>query len=230
MLTALDVYFHKRDIAAEYRQWESWYAHINAEITRVPGVKTRVIPAAGASPFPVFEISWDSGRIGISAGELYKLLLDGEPRIMSHAAGDGSSFILRPVAMKPDDYKLVAGRLRAIFASAPKSKSAPAQVSMSANLTGHWDMDVEFVRATSHHSLMLQLRGGRLTGSHQGTSAHGDLEGTLSGDLVRFRSTLPVEGIRLVYRFEGTVSGDRMAGAVDLGEYGAATWKAWRHA
>ena len=229
MLTALDVYFHKRDIAAEYRQWESWYAHINAEITRVPGVKTRVMPAAGPSPFPVLEIAWDSGRIGISAGELYKLLLDGEPRIMSHAAGDGYSFILRPVAMKPDDYKLVAGRLREIFASAPKSKSAPAQISLAANLTGQWDMDVDFVRGTSRHALMLQVRGGRLTGSHQGTSAHGELEGTLSGDRIRFRSTLPVEGVRLVYTFEGTVSGDRMDGAVDLGEYGAATWKAWRH-
>ena len=229
MLTALEVYFHKRNIAAEYRQWESWYAHITAEITRVPGVKTRVIPAAGASPFPVLEIAWDSSRIGITAGELYKLLLGGEPRIMSHAAGEGDSFILRPVAMKPGDYKLVAGRLREIFASAPKSRSAPAQVSMSANLAGQWDMDVDFVRGTSRHSLMLQLRGGRLTGSHQGASALGDLEGTLSGDLIRFRSTLPVEGVRLVYRFEGTVSGDRMAGAVDLGEYGGATWKAWRH-
>ena len=35
--------------------------------------------------------------------------------------------------------------------------------------------------------------------------------------------------VRLVYTFGGTISGDRMSGEVDLGEYGAATWKAWRH-
>jgi hypothetical protein len=91
-------------------------------------------------------------------------------------------------------------------------------------------MDVEFVRGVSRHALSLQTRGGRLTGSHSGSSSHGDVDGTLSGDRIRFRSTLPVEGVRLVYTFEGTISGDRMSGSVDLGEYGAATWKAWRSA
>jgi hypothetical protein len=227
MLTAMDIYFHKRDIAAEYRQWESWYAHITSEITRVPGVSTRVIPAAGASPFPVLDISWNSG---MTAGELYKLLLDGEPRIMSHAAGDGHSFILRPVAMKPDDYKLVAARLREIFAAAPKSRPVPAQISLAVNPTGHWDMDVEFVRGTSRQALLLHVTGGRLAGTHSGTSAHGDVDGTIYGDRIRFLSTLPVEGIRLVYAFDGVISGDNMSGAVDLGEYGAAKWKAWRKA
>ena len=225
LLAAMDMYFHKRDIPSEYRQWESWYANITAEITRVPGVKTRVIPAAGASPFPVLEISWKSA---LTAGELYKLLLDGEPRIMSHAAGDGDSFLLRPVAMKPGDDKLVAGRLREIFAAAPKSKPAPARISLAVNPTGQWDMDVEFARGASRHALLLQVTGGRLTGSHRGTHAHGDVDGTISGDRIRFRSTLPVEGVRLVYTFQGTISGDRMSGEVDLGEYGAATWKARR--
>src|SRR5262249_23937969 len=156
-------------------------------------------------PFPVLEITWDSSRIGITSGEMYKLLLDGEPRIMWHAAGDGYSFILRPVAMKPDDYMLVARRLREEVASAPKSKSPAAQISLATNPTGQWDMDVEFVRGTSRHVLLLQVRAGRLTGSHHGTSAHGDVEGTLSGDRIRFRSTLPVEGVRLVYTFEGTI-------------------------
>ncbi len=227
MLTAMDIYFHKRDIPAEYRQWESWFAHITAEITRVAGVSTRVLPAAGASPFPVLDISWNSG---MTAGELYKLLLDGEPRIMSHAAGDGHSFILRPVAMKPDDYKLVAARLREIFAAAPKSRPALAQISLAVNPTGQWDMDVEFVRGTTRHALLLRVSGGRLTGTHAGASAHGDVDGTISGDRVRFRSILPVEGIRLVYTFEGVISGDSMSGDVDLGEYGAAKWKARRRA
>jgi D-glucosaminate-6-phosphate ammonia-lyase len=74
------------------------------------------------------------------------------------------------------------------------------------------------------------MRGGRLTGSHRGTTAQGDIEGSISGDRVRFRSTLPVEGVRLVYTFEGTISGDSMSGNLDLGEYGSATWKAVRKA
>jgi L-seryl-tRNA(Ser) seleniumtransferase len=227
MVAALDLYFHKRDIAAEYRLWESWFAHITAEITHLPGVRTRVLPAAGASPFPVLDISWDSA---MTAGELYKLLLDGEPRIMSHAAGEGRSFILRPVAMKPDDHKVVAARLREIFAAAPKAKPAPAQLSLAVNPTGRWDVDIDFVRGSSRHELLLQMRAGRLSGSHEGTTAHSDVEGSISGDRVRFRSTLPVEGMRLVYTFEGTISGDSMSGNLDLGEYGSATWKASRKA
>jgi L-seryl-tRNA(Ser) seleniumtransferase len=226
MVAAMDLYFHKRDIPAEYRLWESWFAHITAEITRVPGVKTRVLPAAGASPFPVLDISWDSA---LTAGELYKLLLDGEPRIMSHADGNGRSFILRPVAMKPDDHKLVAARLREIFATAPKSRPETAHISLAVNPTGQWDVDVDFVHGSSRHGLLLQTRGGRLTGSHRGTSAHGDVEGTISGDRLRFRSTLPVEGMRLIYTFDGTISGDSMSGNLDLGEYGSATWKAVRN-
>src|SRR5262249_9207035 len=157
--------------------------------------KTRVLPGAGPSPFPVLEISWDSG---LTAGELYKLLLDGEPRIMSHAAGEGRSFLLRPVAMKPGEYKLVAARLSEIFASAPKHKPAPAQISLAVNPSGQWEMEVEFVRGVSRHSLAMHVSAGRLTGVHQGTSSRGDIDGTIAGDRVRFRSTLPAEGVRLV--------------------------------
>ena len=132
--------------------------------------------------------------------------------------------------MKPDDHKIVATRLREILSAAAESKPSPYHVSMGVNPTGHWDMDVDFVRGTSRHALDLQLERGRLVGSHTGTSARGNIEGSLSGDRVRFRSTLPVEGMRLVYTFDGAISGDSMAGKVDLGEYGSATWKASRKA
>jgi len=56
------------------------------------------------------------------------------------------------------------------------------------------------------------------------------VDGTINGERIRFRSTLPVEGVRLVYTFDGAISGDKMSGDVELGEYGAAKWKAWRKA
>ena len=34
---------------------------------------------------------------------------------MSHASGDGNSFVIRPVALRPDDHKAVAERLAEIF-------------------------------------------------------------------------------------------------------------------
>ena len=65
----------------------------------------------------------------MTGAELYRLLLDGEPRIMSHAAGEGHSFVLRPVAIKPDDYKLVTNRLREIFAAAREHFSMTIHIS-----------------------------------------------------------------------------------------------------
>ena len=47
---------------------------------------------------------------------------------------------------------------------------------------------------------------------------------------VRFRSVLPIEGSRLSYEFSGRLSGDRMEGELNLGEYPKARWSAVRHA
>ena len=62
-------------------------------------------------PFPTLNVSWDPKQIGMTAGELGRALLDGEPRIMTQAEGDGHSFLIRPVAMKPGEHKSVARRL-----------------------------------------------------------------------------------------------------------------------
>ncbi|MEO7650589.1 MAG: aminotransferase class V-fold PLP-dependent enzyme [Bryobacteraceae bacterium] len=228
MLAAMEYYFAKRDIQAEYRLWESWYAHIAAEITRVPGVKAKVFPAKGASPFPVLDVSWDPKRTGITAGELGRLLLGGDPRIMSHAAGDGHSFTIRPASMQAEDYKLVARRLHAILSTAPEGKPAQGDVLPAANLAGKWDVDLQFVYGEARHTMIFNIRGNKLTGTHLGRSLRGDLEGAVTGERVRFRSAFPVEGTRLNYAFEGTLSGGRMSGEVDCGEYGLAQWSAKR--
>jgi hypothetical protein len=46
---------------------------------------------------------------------------------------------------------------------------------------------------------------------------------------VHFRSSQKIQGTRLFFAFSGTVDGDKMAGDVNLGEYGAARWTAHRH-
>ncbi|HYM10378.1 MAG TPA: aminotransferase class V-fold PLP-dependent enzyme, partial [Bryobacterales bacterium] len=84
MLAAVESWVGKRDIQAEYRMWEGWYADMTKTLTRLPGIETKVHPPAGASPFPVLSVSWDSQKYGINSGELNDLLLSGEPRVMSH--------------------------------------------------------------------------------------------------------------------------------------------------
>lgn len=85
------------------------------------------------------------------------------------------------------------------------------------------------VRARAGPPLFLEARGNELRGTHLGTRARGELEGRIDGSKLRFRSVLPCEGSMLRYTFEGTVSEDRMAGDLDLGEYNRAHWTAERH-
>jgi len=46
---------------------------------------------------------------------------------------------------------------------------------------------------------------------------------------VMFSSVLPFEGSHLGYKFSGTISGDRIEGDIDLGEYPDAKFTATRH-
>jgi L-seryl-tRNA(Ser) seleniumtransferase len=228
MAVAVDVWVNKRNLAAEYEEWKGWYAHITSAITKVPGVTAEVQGPTRGGPFPTMNISWDPEKIGMTAGELHEVLLSGNPAIQTHAEGDGHSFRLRPVAMKPDEYKVVAERLAEAFRNAPKPR--PAELAKpAADLSGRWDLSVKFALGGADHLLFLEAFGNRLTGTHIGAVTRGSLEGEINGDRVRFRSVLPIEGSRLSYDFSGSVRGDRMEGDLDLGEYPAARWSAVRH-
>ena len=122
----------KRDLKAEFREWESWYAHITEQITQVPGVKTAGARAAEGRAVPDVEGFVGSGAGGVDGGRGGQAAFGGEPRIMSHASGGGNSFLIRPVAMKPDEYKVVAARLAEVFRTAPKGlkKHTPAPPSV----------------------------------------------------------------------------------------------------
>ena len=229
MVVAVESFLTKRDLKAEFREWESWYASITERITQVPGVKTQVRGPARGGPFPALIVSWDPKQIGLTAGEVGRLLLEGEPRIMSHASGASHSFLIRPVAMRPDDHKAVAQRLQEIFRSAPKGKPPVSHAAPAADVSGRWDVEVQYDAGAAAHKVFLQGKGNRLSGTHIGWAFEGDLKGSMDGDRVEFRSSLPAGGQRLNYSFSGRVTGDTMSGEVGLGEYGSAKWSARRH-
>lgn len=220
MVAAIEVWASTRDLKAEYKTWESWFAEISAVITKVPGVTTKVLPPAGASPFPVMTIAWDSERVGITAGEVYDLLINGEPRIQSHAAGDGFSFLLRPVAMKPEHVKPVARRLDEIFRSAPKGTPRKKWASPASKLSGVWTANIEFSYGSARHTLELAADGNKISGTHKGRAESGAVTGIIDGQKITLSSAL--HG----YEFTGRVEGDRMAGEIELGEYGTAKFTA----
>ena len=229
MLKAVEVFVQKRNLAAEYREWESWYAHITSEITRVPGVHTIVNPPQRGGPFPTLTVSWDESKVALTAGQVGKLLMSGEPRIQSHASGDGTSFRLRPVALKPHEHKIVATRLRAIFEAHRGALSRPATKAPAVNIAGNWDVEIDFIRGHGAHKLHLETAGNQVRGVHRGRFHQGDVTGTLSGDEILLTSALAADGTGIEYRFTGKVTGDAMAGELDCGEHGKAQWRAVRH-
>jgi D-glucosaminate-6-phosphate ammonia-lyase len=229
MLAAVETWRTKLNVETQFREWEGWYAHITEQITKVDGVRAKVRGPQRGGPFPTLMVEWDPAKVGITAGEVGRLLLAGEPRIMSHAQGRGYSFVIRPAAMKQDEYKKVAVRLAEILRSSPQSTSKPATAAPAVDVAGRWDVEVQYQVGAAKHKLFLTSKGSRVEGSHLGWAFEGDLAGTVNGDRVEFRSVLPAGGQRLNYTFTGQVTADSMTGDVDLGEYGRAKWTAKRH-
>jgi len=230
MLRAVEYWRTERDIQADFREWESWYAYISEQITKIPGVYAAVRGPARGGPFPVLNVSWDPEKLGITAGEVGRQLLEGEPRIMSHAEGQGHSFAIRPVALKPGEFKIVAQRLHDVLSAAPKqSKPEPQQYPPALDISGAWDTEIQYEVGSARHKLFLIANENRVTGSHSGWAFQGNLTGQMNGDKVELRSSLPAEGTRLSYLFQGTATGDTMSGVVSLGEYGKARWTARRN-
>jgi L-seryl-tRNA(Ser) seleniumtransferase len=239
MLAAVEMWV-KRDHQAEWKQWESWLDHIATSVKRVNGVTTKVNqPNEGLSNrTPSLQITWDSAKLGITGQEVNKLVLDTEPRIVlagangARGGGNGttSSVSVVPYQMSPGDEKVVADRLYAILSKPPKMEApAPAPEGQPATVAGQWEVRLDFVRGSANHKLILEQDSGRLTGTHEGEFASGDLNGTVAGNQVRFQSGYGTEGTRVSYQFTGKVEGAKMSGTVALGEYGEAKWTAERH-
>ena len=228
MLRAVEVWRQERDIQADMRMWESWYAQMIPQITKVKGVRAEVHGPIRGGPFPTLNISWDPEQIGMTAGEVGLTLLDGEPRIMTQAEGEGHSFVIRPVAMKSGEHKIVAQRLFEVFNAAPKPTPPKAGEDPAADISGTWDVEMQYEVGSSRHKLVLVAKGNNLVGLHQGWAYQGNLKGHIDGAEVKFHSMHAADGNTLLYTFTGSVSGDSMSGEVNLGEYGQARWRATR--
>jgi len=227
MLAAIEVWRNNYDLEGEYKRWEGWFEEIIAKLKPL-GLKTEIAPPLGASPFPVLNLAWDKERYGLTAGEIGRMLLDGEPRIMSHAEGEVHEFRIRPVAMKPGEAAIVGKRLEEIFRKAPKGKPEAAPAAPAADVSGAWALEIQFVAGATKHRLELKASANKVSGMHEGRITQGQMQGSIDGDKVRLRSSLPYEGTRLSYEFRGKLRGNQMSGEVSLGEYGKASWTARR--
>ena len=125
---------------------------------------------------------------------------------------------------------MVAERLYDAFRDAPGPKRKPVPRPATADLSGHWEIDIEFVASATRLKLYLSARASELAGSYSSPLVpHGTVKGTVSGNEVEIRTHGRFEATNFDYIFRGTAAGDEMSGTVELGwEYGQAPWKARR--
>jgi L-seryl-tRNA(Ser) seleniumtransferase len=132
--------------------------------------------------------------------------------------------------MSPGDEKVVADKLYTLLSTPPVRETDAQPAPPAADVSGQWDVLIEYTAGRSSHKLHLRQQGNRISGTHQGDFVSRDLTGTIDGDRVQMRSTYAEEnGDSLSYGFDGTVAGDDISGTLDMGEYLKASWTAKRH-
>jgi L-seryl-tRNA(Ser) seleniumtransferase len=235
MLMAVEMWV-KRDHKAEWRQWLSWLDTIAVQVSKVDGVTTAIAETDELSNrTPTLTIRWDRRRLGMSGADLARHLFDTEPRIATPGGrdrGDEASIAITPYQMAAGEEKIVAGKIYTALSNAPRQTSPGRAASAPVtDISGQWDVRIDFLAGASTHTLHLRQTGNRLEGSHQGDFVSRDLAGTIAGDVVQISSSYSERhGDALSFRFTGTVRGEAMSGTLDMGEYLTARWTAARHA
>lgn len=244
MLVAVESWV-KRDHAAEWKQWVARCEYIADRVSKIPGVAASVQREPGATlsnRSPRVSIRWDSKQLGITGADVSDILDKGEPRIALGGGGGGgggrgggqevpgdTGISVTSAMMSPGDEKIVAQRILEVLSAKHTLKPVEAPVSPAANLTGRWEIEIQYAASSTTHTIHLQQNGNRLEGLHQGNFISRDISGTISGHTVTLASNVTERhGDALTYRFSGKVTGDTISGTLDMGEYLAATWMARR--
>jgi L-seryl-tRNA(Ser) seleniumtransferase len=240
MLAAVEMWV-KRDHKAEMETWISWLNNIAGRVSKIDSVKTAVREPRGLSNHsPGLTISWDPAKLGISGEELSDILYTTEPRIALASGGGGrgrggrasneTGISITAYMMAPGEDKIVGDRIFQILSASRPPWKPEAPKTPAGDLTGRWDVRIEFVAGGAEHAFHVTQQGNQLMGTHQGDFVARDFSGTISGNDVRISSSVgEVHGAALSYRFTGKLEGDKMSGALDMGEYLGAKWTATRH-
>ena len=243
MLAAVEAWV-KRDHEAEWKTWLSWLDNIGKRVGSIDGIKTALREPTGlGNKSPSLSITWDSTKIHVTGEELAEEFARTKPRIALGGGGGGgrrgggeppppntTGVSITAWQMQPGEDKIVADRLYSALTQkrSPRSTTVPAP---AANITGHWDVDVEFLSSRSQHALYVEQDGNWIQGSHKGDLSVREMTGMIEGDKVTLRSTDRRPGDNVTFIFSGTLAADgTISGPIHLGEYLTAKFTAKRHA
>jgi len=239
LLAAVEAWV-KRDHDAEWKKWLSYLDTISRRVSAIDGIETSVREPMGLSNHsPALVVSWDPAKLHVSGEEVAEELARTKPRI-ALAGGEGggrnrrepdngkTSISITAWMMQPGDDKIVADRIHEVLSI--KRSPRPEPAAPETNLSGRWDVNVEFFSSKGHHLLFLQQDGGRVNGSHKSDFSVRDVQGTIEGGQIKLRSNTAERGSgdSIPYIFAGTGSGDAFSGTLYMGEYLNAKFTATR--
>lgn len=229
MLAAVEAWT-TRDHKAEWATWLSWLDEISKKLTTIAGVTADVSEPTGLSNrSPRLNIHWDANKLNITGEEVAEIVARSKPRIaIGTRTGEGKTSInITPSQMRPGNAKIVADRLHEILSQKrkPISNEMPAA---KANITGHWEVEMEFFTSKSTHYFFLQQDGNWVSGSHQSDFSTEEIVGMIEGSEIKLRSNHRSDGDGISYWFSAEMEGEKFTGSVFLGEYLTAKFSAKR--
>ncbi len=240
MLAAVEAWV-KRDHAAEWKTWLGWLDTISKRVAAIDGVKTAVRePTDLSNKSPSLAITL--GRRGVErhgrrggrgagddeASNCRRRRHGRGPR--GAGGGPGTTGItITAWQMQPGDDKIAAERVHAVL-SRKRPPRTTAMPPPAADVSGRWDVDVEFFSSRSQHTLQIEQDGNWIQGSHRGDFSTRELVGMIEGDTVTLRSVDQRPGNSITFIFAGTLANGTISGPIHLGEYLTARFTARRHA
>lgn len=227
MLAAVEAWT-KRNHAQEELTWTGYLETISKRVSAISGVTTSIRQPTGLdNRTPTLTISWDPAKFNATGQEMATYLSTTKPRIALSAGGGrrGStasenltSISVAAFMMQPGDDKIVADRI--FNALSMKRPATPEMKTPSADLKGRWDVTIEYFNEVSKHTFSIEQQDSNwLKGSHKSTFTTNELEGTIDGNEVIFRSASRMLADNVPFTFSGTVNGDTMSGNIHHGEY-----------
>ncbi|MBX3013958.1 MAG: aminotransferase class V-fold PLP-dependent enzyme [Caldilineaceae bacterium] len=229
MLAAVEAWV-LRDHAAEWQSWLTKLDTIAQSVATVPSVATAIEEPSGLSNrAPVLVISWDPAALHISGEEVAEDFARKRPRIAvgSQDSAERAAIRITPSQMQPGHERVVATRVQAIL-SATRPPKPTTLLPAAVDISGHWDLTIEYFTSTSHHQLYLQQAGNWITGAHQSDFARQPIVGTVEGDQIKLRSEVQQPGDRIPFLFSGQLIDGTITGSIFLGEYLTAQFTAKR--
>ena len=233
MLAAVEAWV-KRDHQAEWNLWLSWLDTIAKRVSKVDGVTSAVKePTELSNRSPSLIITWDPARLHITGEEVADVLARTKARIAvggpdATAAPGTTSISVTAWMMQPGEDRIVADRIHRVLAENRGPRSA-TMAAPAADISGRWDVEVEFFSSRGRHTWSLEQEGNCLQGTHQGEFSTRDIAGAMEADAVKLRSAEIQPGWTVPFIFAGKLAGDMITGDVYMGEYLNATFKATRH-